>query len=675
MRRGRLILCAMQAALLTLGVLAASAIACEGASEEKSESTSLSTKLSGESKEGEEITALEGSKVKDKATLGGRNASKATGKVTYKIYSDKECKTLKASAGEVTVSGESVPASSEEELEGGKTYYWQAHYGGDSKNAESTSPCTEVLKVKAKTTLSTKLFGEGKEGTELTVLEGEKVKDKATVEGTNSSSAEGKVFYKVYSDSKCEAEVGRAGEENVSGGSGAASEEKELTGGKTYYWQATYKGDSLHQESTSECGKEVATVKGSTSLATSLSGEGQLSEEVGIVEGAAVSDTATLSGVAASMATGTVKYDVYSDAACEELVAGAGEVSITGGFASASTEETFPAGIYYWQATYSGDGFNQGSKGVCGSEVEFVTPHVTNSLSGEEESGEEINVEEGAAVKDTAALHGEHASTATGTVKYKIYSDSECKDLVAEAGEVTVTSGSVPASSEETLPAGTYYWQAIYSGDSNNPAATSPCDSGVAVVTEPLTGEEGSYEAEETQIPAGQYSANADSFVFGGGLNNPKVVSCRPASFRWGAQAPGNMFVVTPSYRNCLFNNVVANVTVGAACNYQFNPPFGTSGPDFRASVSITGMGCELILTLENRCEVKIKNEPHNENILLATLTNVRGGANILLDAWVLYTSRRLGLLPWSGCGAPVETNRVVAIVAPIVVPGLVVGL
>lgn len=148
-RRGLAVSLSVWLALSLIGPSVAAA--CEGAGEEHAESTTLSTKLSGESREGEEITALDGSPVKDRATLSGRNASKATGTVSYKIYSDKECKTLVTSAGEVTVSGESVPASSEEELEGGKTYYWQAHYGGDAKNAESTSSCTEILKVTAVT--------------------------------------------------------------------------------------------------------------------------------------------------------------------------------------------------------------------------------------------------------------------------------------------------------------------------------------------------------------------------------------------------------------------------------------------------------------------------------------------------------------------------------------------
>src|ERR1700729_4589501 len=199
--RGRVVLVEALVFLLVLAGMAVSATACEGVG--GPELTTLSTTLSGEGKEGTTITVLEGSKVKDKATLKGKNAATATGKVTYKVYSESECKTLVTTAGEVTVSGESVPASSEEELEGGKTYYWQAHYTGDSKNAESTSECDEVATVKAKTSLSTKLSGESKEGEELTVLEGSKVKDKATLKGKSASGATGKAIYKVYSDSEC----------------------------------------------------------------------------------------------------------------------------------------------------------------------------------------------------------------------------------------------------------------------------------------------------------------------------------------------------------------------------------------------------------------------------------------------------------------------------------------
>jgi uncharacterized protein YacL (UPF0231 family) len=375
MRRGRLVLWALQAVLLTLGVLAASAIACEGAGEEKAESTTLSTKLSGESKEGEELTILEGSKAKDKATLSGKNASKATGKVTYKVYSEKECKTLVTSAGEVTVSGESVPVSSEEELEGGKTYYWQAHYSGDSKNKESTSPCTEILNVKAKTSLATKLSGESKEAEELTVLEGAKVKDKATLSGTNFSTATGKVLYKVYSEKECKTLVKEAGEVTVSSGSVPASSEEELEGGKTYYWQATYKGDTLHQESTSTCGKEVLSVKAKTKLSLELTGEGSEGEEITISGGEDMTGKATLSGTNSSTAGGEAVYDVYSEDECNTLITAAGEVTVSSGSVPVSSEEELESGeTYYWQVTYKGDALHQESKSICGKGDAKVNP-------------------------------------------------------------------------------------------------------------------------------------------------------------------------------------------------------------------------------------------------------------------------------------------------------------
>lgn len=260
MSRGITCVATAAAFVLALAVMAVSATACEGGGGGP-ELTALSTKLSGESKEGEELTVLEGAKVKDKATLTGANASKATGKVTYKVYSDKECKTLVTSAGEVTVSGESVPASSEETLEGGKTYYWQAHYGGDSNNSESTSPCTEVLNVKAKTSISMVLSGEGSEGEEITIIEGSKALGKATLSGTNFSTAGGNAVYNVYSDGKCETLVTGAGEVAVTSGVVPASTEKELEGGKTYLWQVAYKGDGLHQESKSTCDKANLKVK------------------------------------------------------------------------------------------------------------------------------------------------------------------------------------------------------------------------------------------------------------------------------------------------------------------------------------------------------------------------------------------------------------------------------
>jgi hypothetical protein len=352
--------------------------------------TTLTTSLAGEGKSGESITVNEGAKAKDTASLSGTNASKATGTVKYKVYADSSCKELVTSAGEVTVSGGSIPSSSDVELSAGAVYYWQAEYSGDSNNLSSISVCSkEILTVKAATSISTSLSGEGESGEELTVFEGTKVKDTATLSGTGSSTATGTVKYKVYADSECKEMVVSAGEVTVSGGSVPASEEKSLNAGAVYYWQAEYSGDSLHQPSANACGKEVLYIQASTNLDASLSGEEQLADDITVVEGAPVKGLATLSGTNSTKATGTAEYSVYADNECSELATSAGEVTVTAGtIPSSSSVELTTGGDYYWQVFYSGDATHKSSKSACQEAVQNVEKPWVISLGESYMSGE-----------------------------------------------------------------------------------------------------------------------------------------------------------------------------------------------------------------------------------------------------------------------------------------------
>ncbi|HEY5709093.1 MAG TPA: SGNH/GDSL hydrolase family protein [Solirubrobacterales bacterium] len=486
--------------------------------------TSLTTSLSGEGKSGEEITVLEGTKVKDTATLSGTKASTATGKAKYKIYSDSKCETLVAEAGEVTVSGTSVPASEEKTLEAGAVYYWQAEYAGDSLHQASKSTCgKEVLTIKALVTISTLLAGLGAEGDEtvegeeISVPAGTAVVDTATLSGANASKATGSLQYLVYSDSKCEELFAEAGEVEVEGTAVPPSEEQALEEG-AYYWQAVYSGDSLHKESISTCGDEIARAIAPTSLSTELTGEGEEGEEIEVTEGTAVSDSAKLTGKNASEATGNVEYSVYSDISCEELVTKAGKVTVSGGSVPASTPQTLEPGVYFWKAVYSGDSSNYESRSPCGSEILVVTPRITTELTGGERSGEAIEVPEGILVSDSATLHGSKAAEATGTVEYFAYPDEECEELPIEAGEVEVEGASVPPSEELELEQGTYYWVAEYSGDEENPPVTSACGAEMVVVVTPttLTTTLSGAEEEGAEIEVEEGTAVSDSAELSG---------------------------------------------------------------------------------------------------------------------------------------------------------------
>src|SRR5205085_1676033 len=140
------------------------------------------------------------------------------------------------------------------------------------------------------------------------------------------------------------------------------------------------------------------------------------------------------------------------------------------------------AGTFYFQATYSGDNNNTGpvSSG-CAAEPLTVSPN-TPTISTTVSPAGPIKI--GDSAHDTASLSGNTAD-AGGTVSYALYAHNDCSGLVADLTPTTntVVNGSVPDSKAHQFnTAGTFYFQATYSGDNNN---TGPVSSGCAA--EPLT--------------------------------------------------------------------------------------------------------------------------------------------------------------------------------------------
>src|SRR5205807_370371 len=97
--------------------------------------------------------------------------------------------------------------------------------------------------------------------------------------------------------------------------------------------------------------------------------------------------------------------------------------------------------------------------------------------------GGEITVKTGTAVTDKAKIGRATCRARAYTVTYKAYTSKKCEGTATEAGKVTVTAGKVPDSTPQTLAAGTYFWQAEYSGDANNLGSKSTCGSEVLTVT------------------------------------------------------------------------------------------------------------------------------------------------------------------------------------------------
>lgn len=110
---------------------------------------------------------------------------------------------------------------------------------------------------------------------------------------------------------------------------------------------------------------------------------------------------------------------------------------------------------------------------------------ISTTLTGGDQTGASISVPPGTPTHDSAVLSGTNIGTATGSVTYAVFSDAECTNLVTGAGIKTVTAGIVPDSDPVTLTTpGTYYWQAVYSGDDGaHTAVTSACGDEVQTVT------------------------------------------------------------------------------------------------------------------------------------------------------------------------------------------------
>jgi hypothetical protein len=463
--------------------------------------TTVTTALSGGGQAGPSITVPAGTAVTDTATLAGTDAWMATGSVTYTVYSDSACTSEVSTATVSITTPGTLPASAPVTLANVGTYYWQVAYDGDLGNAPSVSACGPSGEVEtvapAPTSMAQSLSGGGQSGTAVSVPAGTQVTDTATLSGPDAVKATGMVTYTVYSNPSCTDPVaGSSGSITPDGTvpSGAAT----LTIAGTYYWQVSYTGDLNNLGNTTLCGPsdEVETVtpkQQSTSVTTVLSGGGKTGTTITVPAGTGVTDAATLSGVDAGVATGTVTYTVYSNPACTTAVSmGIAETITSAGMLPPSAQDTLTTpGTYYWKASYSGDLNNAAFTSPCGpsGEVETVTAAplattLTASLLSAPENGTSVIVLAGTSVRNSAHLAGVDAAKATGTVTYRVYSNATCTTLVATAGTVTVAGGVVPSSAAETLTTpGTYYWTASYSGDSGNQPSASACLAETEIVT------------------------------------------------------------------------------------------------------------------------------------------------------------------------------------------------
>ncbi len=214
-----------------------------------------------------------------------------------------------------------------------------------------------------------------------------------------------------------------------------------------------------------------------------------------------VADTATLAATDPTTANGTLVYNVYTDPACttKALLPSGGQYSSSSSVINGQINQSAQIGVglannhtYYWTATLlNANGAVLAASPCGGATMVFGTPPgpatttLAASVSGGGQTGATITVPAGTQVTPSVTLTRGSGSGAapSGFVYYAWYDESGCADQVATSPLSTVRNGAVaPTTGVAPVNAGTYYLQAIYSGDGVN-AAAMMCDAATVSVT------------------------------------------------------------------------------------------------------------------------------------------------------------------------------------------------
>jgi hypothetical protein len=222
---------------------------------------------------------------------------------------------------------------------------------------------------------------------------------------------------------------------------------------------------------------ELATPSLTTSITEALKNQ-NLTAATSVTLGYKVFDTAILTG--GDDPTGTITYVYYTNGNCS----GPGDdfdlVGVDGNGPAPVSGKVLPPspGAYSFRAEYSGDDLNAPAQSACEPfTVLKATTIIFTVLN------PSATVEAGQVFHDSAGFSAVY-TPAMGTVTYNWYQGGACGGQATQLDVVNVNSnGTVPASITAAFSAGTYSFQAVYSGDANNNPDTSACE--VLTVTAP----------------------------------------------------------------------------------------------------------------------------------------------------------------------------------------------
>jgi hypothetical protein len=216
-----------------------------------------------------------------------------------------------------------------------------------------------------------------------------------------------------------------------------------------------------------------------------------------------VYDTATLTGTLGTP-TGTVTYSLWTDSACKTAAtaptfSGGGNtatVTIVNGVIPPSPTLTFDTpGNFWWQASYSGGGRNNGATSDCSTEplvVQIVHPTIATTPS-----PTTLTIGNNASFNDTATISNGYfpaGGIAPGNVTFTLYGPFTSAANIVCTGTATFTDTEAAARVDNTTASATsasftpnkvglYQWVASYAGNTQNASASTGCNDTTEQVT------------------------------------------------------------------------------------------------------------------------------------------------------------------------------------------------
>ena len=328
----------------------------------------------------------------------------------------------------------------------------------------------------------------------------------ATVVGGGTTTPTGTLTYNLFANQTCSGAPTMTSQVNINAdGTVPSSTPTGALAFGPYSYQASYSGDANYSPSATACQPfSVTSDPSSTTTAVNDASTNSAWSNTEI-SGASAFATSTVTGLPGIAPTGTVTYSLFQNGTCSGTPAATSQVAV--GAASLSTG-ALEAGLYSYEASYSGDGTYSASTGNCqafpvASAASAITTAVLDGATNSPWNGGEAT---GASAYDTATVTGRAETNPTGTVTYALFNSQNCSGPQVGASQpVTLNAdGTVPASpATGPLAAGQYSYLATYSGDPTYALSTAACEPFAVLTAASVTAMETSSPVSGSSIAPG----------------------------------------------------------------------------------------------------------------------------------------------------------------------------